>query len=78
MGTQSSNCLLYVRVKYREGGSYGVYSPPERTASEGCIRHKPRLSRYLTNLFYFSGGFLVESFDFKQFESKFVDIFPQV
>ena len=69
---------LYVRVKYREGGIYGVYSPRGRAASEGCIRHKSRVSRYLTNLFYFWGGFVVESFDFKQFKSKFVEIFPQV
>ena len=70
--------LWLVRVKYREGGIYGVYSPRGRAASEGCIRHKSRLSRYLTNLFYFWGGFRIESFDFKQFNSKFVEIFPQV
>ena len=44
--------LWYVRVKYR-GGIYGVYSLRGRAASEGCIRHKSRLSKYLTNLFYF-------------------------
>ena len=69
---------LYVRVKYREGGIYGVYSPRGHAASEDCIRHKSHLSRYLTNLFYFWGGFLVESFDFKQFKSKVVETFPQV
>ena len=33
------NCLtcMYVRVKYREGGLYVIYSPRGRAASEGCI-----------------------------------------
>ena len=35
-----------------------AYTAPEdaqrpRHRTEGCIRHKSRLSRYLTNLFYF-------------------------
>ena len=36
------------------------------------------MSRYLINLIYFWGGFLPESFDFKQFKSRFFEIFPQV
>ena len=43
---------------------------------EGGIN--PSFSVFNSNLFYFWGGFLVESFDFKQFKSKFVEIFPQV
>ena len=38
----------------------------------------PSFSVFNSNLFYFCPGFLVESFDFKQFKSKFVEIFPQV
>ena len=39
------------------------------------IKHKSRLSRYLTYFIYFSGRFLEESFDFKQFKSGFFGIF---
>ena len=67
-----------VLVQYREGGIYGVYSPRGRAASEGCIRHKSRLSRYLTNLFYFWEDFLAESFDFKQFKSRFFHKFDLI
>ena len=45
--TLLSTYTKYVRVKYREGGIYGVYSPRGRAASEGCIRHKSQHSRYL-------------------------------
>ena len=62
-----------------EKAGFMAYVAPEGcAASESCIRYKSRLSRYLTNLFYFGVGFLVESFDFKQFKSKFAGIFPQV
>ena len=40
--------------------------------------HKSRPSRYLAQLIYFRAGFLVESFNFKQFKWRFFEIFPQV
>ena len=33
----TSQMQAYVRVKYREGGMYVIYSSRERAASEGCI-----------------------------------------
>ena len=38
----------------------------------------PFFSVFNSNLIYFSGDFLAESFDFKQFQSRFFEIFPQV
>ena len=65
--------LLVLKLCRRAASSQIVNSLKRLRGGATC---RDLISRYLTD--YFQGGFLVESFKFKHFKSRFFEIFLQV